>query len=212
MAWGCASERSLQRPIDAAMIKKIAVFPFYNITKARDADKIISSILVAELHKDGRFIVEEPGNIVHFMLLERVSTVGEIEVERLRILGRRLGVDAIIVGTIEEFDDGTTSGQTPVVSIALRMVDSHEGRLVWSSSIKRSGDDYIKVFDIGKARTIASLVQKTVQELLESIVTVTPSHATEPKPEEAGKTPETDLDKEINLEYLEKEIKMQEKQ
>ncbi|MEK6531674.1 MAG: hypothetical protein AABZ23_04175 [Deltaproteobacteria bacterium] len=202
----------MQRPVDSTKIKKVAVFPFYNITKARDADKVISNILVAELHKDGRFIVEEPGNIVHFMVAEKVSTVGEIEVDRLKILGRRLGVDAIIVGTIEEYDDGASSGQTPVVSIASRMVDSHEGRLVWSASIKRRGDDYIKVFDIGKARTIAALVQKTVQEMIGSIATVTPAVEAGPRPEETGKTPETDLDREINLEYLEKEIQMQEKQ
>ena len=41
-----------------------------------------------------------------FLIQERAVTVGEMEIERLKILGKRLKVDAVITGTVEEFDEG----------------------------------------------------------------------------------------------------------
>ncbi|MBI3754389.1 MAG: hypothetical protein HY266_10190 [Deltaproteobacteria bacterium] len=146
----------------------MAVLPFYNLTGQKDAGKIVADIFVTEMFKSARFRVEEPGNIAQFMIQERMDTVGEIEIEKLKILGRRLDVDEVLTGTVEEFDDGISSG-VPIVSITARMIDSNSGRLIWSAQNKKRGDDYIIVLDLGEVRSVTTLTQKVVREMIEAI-------------------------------------------
>jgi TolB-like protein len=150
------------------LVKKVAVLPFQNISGHGYAGRVVANAYVTELFNTGRFHVEEPGNIRQFMIQERVDTIGEMELGRLRVLGRRLRVDAIVVGTVEEFNDGRR-GDVPVVSVTARMVEASSGRIVWSGQNKRKGDDYTIVFDLGEVRTVTALTQKVVKEMIDTI-------------------------------------------
>ena len=122
------------------------------------------------MFKSGRFRVEEPGNIAYFIMQERIDTVGEIEIERLKIMGKRLGVDAVMTGTVEEFDDGRGGvSSVPTVSITARMISSNTGQLVWSAQNKKRGDDYIVILDLGEVRSLTALTQKVVMEMIGTI-------------------------------------------
>ncbi len=104
------------------------------------------------------------------MRQERINTLGEIELNRLKILSRRLGVDAVIIGTVEEFDDGWSKGSSvPVVSISARMIDSRNGRIIWAQQKKRTGDDYVVVFDMGRIRSVATLTRIVIKEMIDTI-------------------------------------------
>jgi TolB-like protein len=150
------------------VVKKVAVLPFQNISGNKYAGNVVANAYVTELFNTGRFLVEEPGNIRRFMIQERVDTIGEMELDRLKVLGRRLRVDAIVVGTVEEFDDGRRDG-VPVVSVTARMVEASSGRIIWSGQNRRKGDDYIIVFDLGEVRTVTTLTQKVVKEMVDTI-------------------------------------------
>jgi TolB-like protein len=150
------------------VVKKVAVLPFSNISDTKNAGKIVADVYVTELFKSDRFLVLEPGNVRQFMIQERVGTIGEMELDRLKVLGRRLRVDFIVVGTVDEFDPGRRGG-APVVSVTARMVETSSGRIVWSAQNKRRGDDYTIVFDLGEVRTITVLTQKVVKEMVDTI-------------------------------------------
>lgn len=168
---GCTVSAKPVQPSDAGKrMKKIAVLPFYNMSGQKDAGKIVANVFVTEMFKSGRFRVEEPGSVVQFMIQERMDTIGEIEIERLKILGKRLSVDAVVVGTVEEFDDGRGGAYpSPIVSITARMIDSNSGQLIWSAQNKKKGDDYIIIFDFGEIRSVTTLTQKVVKELIDTI-------------------------------------------
>lgn len=168
---GCAAQAKSTKTTEAIKkIKKVAVLPFNNITGQREAGKIVTNVFVTEMFKSGRFHVEEPGNVFQFMIQERIDTIGEIEVERAKILGRRLNVDAVIVGTVEEFDDGRGGAfPSPVVSITARMIESDSGMLIWAAQKKKKGDDYIIILDFGEVRSASALTQKIVREMIETI-------------------------------------------
>jgi TolB-like protein len=150
------------------VVKKVAVLPFYNISDNKNAGYIVANAYVAEFFKSGRFRVEEPGNVRQFMIQEHIDTIGEMELDRLKILGRRLKVDAVVVGTVEEFNDGRRGG-VPVVSVTARMVEADSGRVVWSAQNKRKGDDYAIVFGLGEERTVTGLARKVVKEMVDTI-------------------------------------------
>src|SRR3990170_2759786 len=59
-------------------LKKVAVLPFNNISGRKDAAKIVTNTYLTELFKSGRFRVEETGNVLQFMMQERIDVVGEI--------------------------------------------------------------------------------------------------------------------------------------
>lgn len=167
---GCASShKEAFDSVPSTNVKKVAVLPFYNISGYRDAGKIIANVFVTEMFKSGRFRVEESGNIVQFMIQERIDTIGEIEVERLTILGKRMGVDAVMTGTVEEFAEGGSAYSTPIVSITARMIDSNTGKLIWSGQNKRKGEDYIIVLDLGEVKSVTTLAQKVVKEMIDTI-------------------------------------------
>ena len=153
--------------VSASVKKKIAILPFYNISDKRDAGKMIANNFVTEIFLADRYKVEEPGNILQFMLHENISVIGEMGIDRIKILGRRLRVDGVLVGVVEEFDDGLRNA--PKVTITARLVESESGTIVWSKQVSRSGDDYIIAFDVGKVRSANALAQKVVREMIKTI-------------------------------------------
>lgn len=168
LAASCAALPKSVSKEHVLQIRKIAVLPFNNITANKNAGQVVAKIYVTELFKTGKFLVEEPGNIRQFMIQERIETIGEVELDRLKILGRRLGVDAVVVGTVEEFEEYSRDG-VPVVSITARMVESASGRVIWSAQNKRRGDDYILVFEFGEVRTVTVLTERVVKEMVDTI-------------------------------------------
>ncbi|HHL40061.1 MAG TPA: hypothetical protein ENJ37_06115 [Deltaproteobacteria bacterium] len=167
---GCYARRARVPRPDLSAIHKIAVIPFSNISGRRDAGRIVSNIFITELFKTGLFDVEEPGNVMQFLIQERIDSLGEMELDRVRILGKRLNVDAVIVGQVEEFEDASKSSSVPVVSLSARMIDSATGRIVWSHHVKRRGDDFIIIFDFGKIRTVTGLAGTVVREMIETLI------------------------------------------
>jgi TolB-like protein len=165
LAASCAALPKGASKEDIPQIRKLAVLPFDNITGSKNAGLIVASIYVTELFKTGRFLIEEPGNIRQFMIQEHIDTIGEVELDRLKVLGRRLGVDAVVVGTVEEFDEGMRNG-VPIVSITARMVTSASGRVIWSAQNKRRGDDYTMAFEFGEVRTATALTERVVREMI----------------------------------------------
>ncbi len=170
----CAAKREIGPPpvADVFNIKRVAVLPFANMSAVPDAGDVVAGLFVTELFRTKRFYVEEPGNIVQFIGQERMSSIGEIEMEKLRALCNRLNLDAAIVGTVEEFDDGRSFGApTPVVSVTARMVEPREGKIIWSAQNKKKGSDYSIAFDIGRVRTVTALAKKVVSEMVGALYT-----------------------------------------
>ncbi len=165
---GCGTTIKVVQREKVNKIMRVAVFPFRNLSGKTGAERIVSGVFVTELFKDGRFKVVEPGNINDFIYQEWIDTFGEIDKERLRILGRRYKVDAVITGTVEEFRYGIR-GAPPVVAITARMIKTSNGRIMWSAYIRRTGIDYIVIFEIGRVRSVILLTQKVVREILHAV-------------------------------------------
>lgn len=152
-------------------VKGVAVMPFDNLSNKRDADMIVRNIFITELFKKRPFRVEEFGNIRKFLIQQKVKSINDIDIRKIKLIGQRLGVDAIIAGTVEEYSDGIKGdgSSVPVIAISARMIDTDTGKILWMSHLRRTGDDYITIFDIGKIRSIISLTQRVVDEMIETM-------------------------------------------
>ncbi|MCD4778597.1 MAG: CsgG/HfaB family protein [Desulfobacterales bacterium] len=156
---------------DQPGVKKVAIFSFHNNTMIAEASKIVTGAFVASLVKTKKFKVEFPGNIKSFLVNERIIVRTGVDLDTIRRMGRRLGVDAVIMGRIEEFVgmEEKKRGVIPVVSISSRLVDVRTGKILWMAQHRRSGDDYIKVLDFGKVRSVGELTKKLVLEMIETM-------------------------------------------
>ncbi len=156
---------------DQPGVKKVAIFSFHNNTMIAEASKIVTGAFVASLVKTKKFKVEFPGNIKSFLVNERIIVRTGVDLDTIKRMGRRLGVDAVIMGRIEEFVgmEEKKRGVIPMVSISSRLVDVRTGKILWMAQHRRTGDDYIKVLDFGKVRSVGELTKKMVLEMIETM-------------------------------------------
>lgn len=165
----CTADNSVRTTLGLAgdgNIKKIAVLPFYNISGKKDAGRIISEAYVTEVFKSGKYEIEEPGNVRHFMIQERIGVIGELEVEKIQLLGKRLKVDAVLVGTVEEFSG---VGGNSVVTVSARIIESESGAVIWMNHRRKKGNDYTIIFDFGEIKSVTGLAHKVVAEMVQTI-------------------------------------------
>jgi len=172
---GCSSSATpytyVRKNHDQPVIKKVAVLSFYDNTKSAEASKIVTGAFVANLVGMRKFKVEFPGNIKSFLISERIIVRTGVNLNTIKLMGKRLGVDAVIIGRIDEFVgmEEKKRGVIPVVSISSRMVDARTGKILWMAQHRRTGDDYIKVLDFGKVRSVGELTKKVVGEMIETM-------------------------------------------
>ena len=164
---GGGSYNPFTRSHGGGKLKKIAVLPFDNISERKDAGKLVADAYITELFISGRFRVEEPGNIMQFYRQERLRYLGEIDLHELEILGRRLRLDGVIVGTVVAFDDGRRG--PPLVEISARLLEPSSGSIVWAMEKKRQGDDYRIIFDFGEVMTATTLARRVAREMLKTL-------------------------------------------
>lgn len=172
---GCSSSAIpytyIRKNHDQPVVKKVAVLSFYNNTKIAGASKIVTGAFVANLVGMRKFKVEFPGNIKSFLVGQRIIVRTGVDLNTIKLMGRKLGVDAVIIGRIDEFVgmEEKKRGVVPMVSISSRMVDARTGKILWMAEHRRSGDDYIKVLDFGKVRSVGELTRKVVLEMIETM-------------------------------------------
>ena len=152
-------------------IKKVAILPFKNITTRRNAGRIITSLFANELFNSGLFQVVETGNIREFFIQQRIRKKGEISLDTIRILGIQFGIDAVILGVVEEYyqEEGNMGEIGPRVSLSSQILDAKTGKILWKCHHGKTGDDYIILLDWGKVRAVSLLAQKVIQEMIATL-------------------------------------------
>ena len=135
----------------------IAVLPFADRSGYDQGAKIVYRLALVELE----------GDVLKLYRQMRLKPWEVPDVEQLRIIAVRLGVDTLIVGEVLEMDEKvTSSGVSPVLSIQVRVYDGKSGLLQWSSLYRREGGDYQKMMHFGMVNTVSELGKKMMQEIL----------------------------------------------
>ncbi|MBW2645491.1 MAG: hypothetical protein JRE23_04810 [Deltaproteobacteria bacterium] len=152
-------------------IKRVAVLPFFNNTNVREAGEVVARAFVEGLFDSKNLQVEFPGNVRKLILSERIIIRKGIGNEHIKLIGKRLNVDAVIIGWVEKYSSGV-KGQgaaIPLISINARMVHAESSSVLWIGQHMRRGDDYVTILDFGRINSVAALARKVVDELLETI-------------------------------------------
>ena len=166
---GKASRLAFRSPrLDTDPPKRIAVFPFENGTERRGAALIVDDLMTIGLVRAGRFQVEDPGEVYRTVQVLGFVPYGGIDLETLLVIRDTFGVDAVIVGRVEDYNEGLRPGASTSPSIALdaRMLDVKTGEILWMGSHEARAEDTQIVLEFGTIKSMVPLGMKAIAELV----------------------------------------------
>lgn len=147
---------------------RIAVMPFQNKSKIRDAGMIAAYMFIVELFKNKGFVPVEYGEVRRSVVDLRVRGKGELDLKNTEAISKSLGIDGIIVGTVELYkeEEGTLP---PEAVISARLIDARKERILWYDSYQLNGDDGIIILDFGKIRSLENVAYKVISKLVKGM-------------------------------------------
>src|ERR1017187_9654665 len=137
---------TIDQPKGMVSIKRrIGVVDFENKTTygANRLGTSASDILITELAKSGKFIVVERDKMDKLMAEQKLGMSGAIDPNTAARVGKILGLNAIVTGSISQFGEQTegseyliTQSKSQVVkcTVDIRVVDAETGQVLYADS------------------------------------------------------------------------------
>jgi TolB-like protein len=147
---------------------RIAVMPFQNKSKIKDAGMIATYMFIVEIFKNKKFEPVEYGEVRRLIVDLRVRDKGELDLEKTEAIAKASGVDGIIVGTVEVYNEGEGTAP-PEASISARLIDAHKDKILWCNSYQMKGDDDISILDWGRMYSVENVAYKVVLKLVKEM-------------------------------------------
>jgi TolB-like protein len=168
---GCRGPQAYIHPnVDLSFIQKVAVMPFANLTRDEFAGRKVKEVLIAELLLTGALDVIEPGEVNRVLAKEKIQSVSSLTAVQIKTIGKALGAQAILIGTVEEFGEiRSGSLSAPLVTIGLRMMDVESGTIIWSVNHSKGGFGIMmRLLGVGGG-TISEVTTKVVREAIDTL-------------------------------------------
>jgi TolB-like protein len=120
---------------------RVAVLPFQNVGKKNAlAGGVISEKLVTAVMEQGELEVVERTLLASVLREQRLMHSGAVDAGSIKELGRILGVDALVAGTIMELKDGR-------FEVNSRLIDTENARILGAAAAKVEKDWAESFFD-----------------------------------------------------------------
>jgi len=143
--------------------KRIVIFPFENLTDNGEAFQHVLPLLIRRLQDRG-FEVVDGDDLINFLCGERVRSAGYLSRELSGKIRKRFNVSTILTGAIVSF----STEEVPEFGIVARMIDSSNGTILWADYSAATGEDFIAILELGRLKSIFSLMPKVVDKLFAS--------------------------------------------
>ncbi len=130
---GCGGPEHYIRPkADISDIKRVAVLPMENFTSDEYAGEKVRRGVITELLSRGIDVIE-PGEVTKVLRESNIRSLGSIKIADIQNIGKTLGVDAVMMGSVEAFGISRGISVTyPEVTIHLLLHEASSGNIVWS--------------------------------------------------------------------------------
>jgi TolB-like protein len=163
--------RSFRAPVlDDVGRRTVAVLPFQNFTRRRDAQEVAADHVVAELTRSGSFEVLDPGVVREQILANRIVLENGVSLDRAMTMLELLGADLILSGEVRAFAAPGGAKQPPTVGFGVYVLDRATGELVWSSRSVGEGDDWVVFFGAGRVYSTSALTCRIARGVVDGIV------------------------------------------
>ncbi|MEW6067768.1 MAG: hypothetical protein AB1610_05720 [Nitrospirota bacterium] len=166
---GCGPDYFIKSEGDIANIKKIAVLPFENFTGDSYAGEKIRRIAITELLLKGIDVVE-PGEVTRLLRELQVRSLGSIKTTELQEMGKTLGVEAVMSGSVEAFGISRGISVTyPEVTINFMLIDATSGSIIGSIRHTTGGASFWTRHFGSEGISLSDAARKTVKEAINTL-------------------------------------------
>jgi len=171
---GCRSAGAptyhINEDIDFSFYKRVAVMPLNNLTSEKYAGEIVRQVVISEILASGLIDVVVPGEVMTAVNDLGIKDVASLNASQIQSLGSALGVEALVIGSVEEYGMVKSGNTTaPQVTITLMMADSGTGTIVWSITKSRGGASFMARHFGARHATISETVLKLVRESINTL-------------------------------------------
>ena len=143
---------------------KVAVLPFVNNTASVRAIRVVSPILDKALLSHG-FNILSSDSLRNVLRQYRIRTNGMINASDGKRVLEATGLAYLVVGSVDIFEENAT----PEIGISVRILDLESMRVIWTSTIGATGQDYAGLFGVGIIDSIDVLTRRAVADQLDGL-------------------------------------------
>lgn len=146
--------------------RHVAVIPFENLTSYPNAGRIICDLITTELYSVPNFQIME-----HTEMIQKLKIDDENDFDHIldglaaKKIGKVLGVDTIVFGSVSEYRYKRGLDEEPIVGINVRLLDVKSEKILWAGSKSKRGNNYLFKND-----SLNKLAQKACNELVKTII------------------------------------------
>ena len=170
---GCAktAPQTFLRPeFNLEYVRKVAVLPFEDNAGNANIANRCRQITITQILSSGLFDSVDKMQVDSVLQDEAVQPGTPINATTLRRLGQLLGVQAFLVGSLDEAGENQKGAANYLdVSLTLRLIDSESGLILWQASGRDSGFSWFdRLFGLG-GRDSYQVTQELIRNLLATI-------------------------------------------
>ncbi len=169
LIYGCAPKHHIRPEVDISKIKRIAVLPLENFTSDEYAGEKVRRLVITELLLRGIDVIE-PGEVTRILRESKVRSLGSIKITEIQDMGKTLGVEAIMTGSVEAY--GISKGISvtyPEVSIHLMLLEATSGKIIWSVLHTTGGASFWTRHFKAEGISLSEAARKTVKESVDTL-------------------------------------------
>lgn len=170
---GCGGGKSsyIHPSIDFGYMRRATVLPFRNLTSDELADERIQSIFLMELLEQDVLEIVDAREAAAALAAMDIRAGTALTPEQAVALGKRLSVDALFAGTVEEYGISRADrNRASEVTLALEMVETQTGVVAWRSQVHRTGSTVSQRLFGGSPKDLYSVSRDAVREALGTLL------------------------------------------
>ena len=148
------------------ILKDVSILPFENLSDNPVATKTITELIKKELRGKGWVFITMDGAVEEFLAKRRIRYTGGVTRLAVREMGKVLGVDAVLVGSINQFSDA--NGRMNV-AVTARLVNTIDGSVIWADTISYTERDFVGLLGLGLITSVDVLSSRVAKDLVKGI-------------------------------------------
>jgi TolB-like protein len=148
------------------ILKSIAILPLENLSEEPGATDIVTEFIKEELKGKGWVLITKSDTVEQFLAKRRIRYTGAITRLTVREMGKVLGIDAVLVGSITQF---STHNGKATVGVLARLVSALDGSLIWADNRAYTTRDFEGILGLGAVTSVEEVSSIVVKDLVRSI-------------------------------------------
>lgn len=148
------------------ILKSIAILPLENFTDDPVASTKTSHYIKRQLKGKGWVLITGDELVEKFLAKRRIRYTGAVTRATVREMGKVMGVDAVLVGSVNQYKQ---VNDVVVVGVSARLVSTLDGSVIWADSLTYTGKDFQGFLGLGTIYSLEVLSEVVIKDMVRSI-------------------------------------------